>query len=442
MKRFLKGLGVFLLAIMIIAVIPVFIPEDEFTIDAEQWFDGTQDSVVMLDALNRFNAIVGFRVAANKDMILEGASLIAKINHSFALFDYQSVRDAELNKAFTMNVSTLYLEHIEAISEDPVVWLKNNPDIYISILKDNGVLLQRYRQLMRMEGHSYTLSKQENFSYTGIVDIHILNTLSIVDDFINKDSADAIARLNKSIAYSKLALKDSDTLTGKMVAVAILKNDIRTYSTLLDYHGMAGGFNVPITNLSSEERSVEKMLKSEFVYRRYAVFNDDLTIKSSVTVRLTNIAALLFKFYLKPKNIINEDVYLANKSLERSHVPFLDRDNLMYPEASTKRSLWRRYADPLSTLLVNEMAPSYDAWIDRIAHTDGLISLVNLKSEIYLKNITADKVHDYVMTVNINHNTNYNGIKIGWNTQHQELYFDLPPHISDYREYPRIKLDL
>ena len=86
MKIAVKILGVFVALFVIIAVIPAVIPDEEYSAGAGQWIKDANNPEALPNEVNRFNALVGFCVDADKDMVVEGVKLIAEVNEQCECF--------------------------------------------------------------------------------------------------------------------------------------------------------------------------------------------------------------------------------------------------------------------------------------------------------------------------------------------------------------------
>ena len=154
MKKLSKVIGIIFLLLVVIAIIPIFIPDEEYTISAKQWLDDANSPEVVPDELNRFNAVVGFYVEEGKDIVAEGAELIKEENTrleniydsggTFTKNDYWNNRPIKANSQQIKLLNDIF-------RANPTKWLSDNYIEYETLLSDNQTIINRYRQLMSIE---------------------------------------------------------------------------------------------------------------------------------------------------------------------------------------------------------------------------------------------------------------------------------------------------
>lgn len=449
MRMAFKVSSIFIALIIIITIIPAIIPDEEYTPDVEQWLKDANNPEKIPAADNRFNALVGLYVDADKDMITEGAKLVAEIN--------QQLGDPANKNSATLKLNTYWKNQplktskdlsgmtSTAFDENPAQWLASNQDKYKSLVKNNLVLLDRFRELMTMKKYSHTMKpdiRAPFVLYNNFLAIKRLHNLSIISEFTAaRNKQNAITKLKQSITFSRLMMKQSAILLDKMVATNLLKTDLLTYSSLLDQAPTEKISDFVINNLQDDERSMLNAYKGEF-----AMLSASLDIESAFALGGSSSKSGFFenfaiKYYLKPKT-------LENNSQNKIWAPLLELKNFSLATRKTmaadigeiKLSWWQIYKDPIGYILINIAAPSYSVYADRIDHTDARISLLNLKAAITSNNIPANRVENYIANSSSEMNKGYKGAKFSWNKDKQELSYDIP----DYKDerIPRIKINI
>jgi len=242
MRKIVKASGVVIALLVIVAAIPAFIPDEEYLPGVVDWLEYNHAAENVADDLNRFNAVVGFGVAENKDMIAEGARLIAEANAAIETAYKNKVTLPELDRYWDnspLTANNQLSDHVsEAFDDDPAQWILDNRDKYNELLAGNRVLLDRYGVLINMDQYSHSLKLDINapfISYGDLTAIQQLNNLSIIDEFIRSNQQEAIRRIQQSISFSRLMMVQSVLLLDKMVATRVLDNDLKAYSVLLDH---------------------------------------------------------------------------------------------------------------------------------------------------------------------------------------------------------------
>ena len=445
MKKILKALSITFFLLSIVVIIPAIIPDEEYTVGAKQWLDEANSSAEIDDDLNRYNAVVGFYAEAEKDMVVEGARLIAAAN---ALFDKNGRYDAGSPQASSywnnlpLKIDDKSSDQIYEFNQDPLVWLANNQSSYHDLMAKNQVLLGRFRKLMTMDQYSRSLKLDYSMpyiSYSGLMDIKKLNNLSIVYDFINADKKVALNRLQKSIGFSRLMMAQSVELIEKMIASKFLEDDLMTYSLLLDYPPSNEELNFVIANLNDQERTLLNAYKSEFASMSSMLVMGDFDDYKSDDSQKNIIQYFIMKSYIKPKKIENkshEDVWLYNLSKEDMALASRNQDDNL--EDKNNATWWDIYMDPLGYVLMAIAMPAHNTYIDRIDHLDATISLLNLKSDIYSKKIADVDVNQYVSGIAVNINAGYAGSEVFWDKENKELTYAVPNYTSD--DIPRLKI--
>ena len=446
MKVTVKVLGIFVALLVIIAALPAFIPDEEYSTGAEQWLNDANNPEVIPDEVNRFNALVGFNVEAEQDMVVEGAKLIAEVNAQLSgsgdksnsgqrLNDYWIRPPVDVSKNLSMDTSA-------AFAADPARWLLDNHDSYSASLNSNQVLLARFKRLMTMPQYSYTMKLHVNapsVSYGSVLAIKRLNNLSIIDDFIKDNKQNAIYRLQHNINFAKLMMEQSSLLLDKMIAAAFLKIDLLTYSSLLDQSPDDDSLKIVITNLQADEIDMLKAFKGEFAFLSTSLDIGNQFNMGDSSTEPGMLEMFMMKSYLKPKRMEN----YAYKNL---WLPFLELKNqslasrkIIVKDLGEKElTWWQIYQDPIGYVLLAIATPSYFEYIDSIDHADATITLLNLKASIYANKISSGSVANYISSKDAGMNSGYAGAKFSWHKDKRILSFDIPGYRGE--GVPRIKL--
>ncbi|MCK4704827.1 MAG: hypothetical protein KAT90_05070, partial [Gammaproteobacteria bacterium] len=396
--------------------------------------------------VNRFNALVGFYVDADKNMVVEGVKLIAEVNAQLSASAEKNTEPQKLNTYWDKQPlsasENLSRDTSVAFGVDPAQWLLAKHDIYSASVSSNQILLERFRQLITMQQYSYTMKldiKAPFISYSSFLAIKRLNNLSIIDEFINDNKQDAIYKLQQSIGFSKLMMKQSAFLLDKMIAAALLKIDLLTYSSLLDQSPDDDNLRFVMTNLQADESDMLNVFKGEFAFLSTSLDIENALNKGDSSAAPGLLEVFMMRSFLKPK-------MMENNAYKNMWLPFLElkdqslaaREAIMEGLEENKLSWWKIYLDPIGYVLFSIATPSYFGYIDSIDHADATITLLNLKASIYANKISSGGVERYITSINAVMNPGYKGAKFSWNKDKRELSFDIP----DYRDegIPRIKL--
>ena len=443
MKKILKISAVFIVLLIVVAAIPAFIPDEEYTAGVQQWLrEGSHHEELPIE-VNRFNALAGFYVEADKDMVTEGGRLIAEVNVQFS----DSVEEPYFNDYWDSpplrSGGRLSGGTSDAFKQDPAQWLLDNQDEYSKLISGNQIFLDRFRKLIAMKQYSHTMKLDINapmVSYRYFLDVKRLNNLTIIHEFMNANKQDAIDSLQQSIASSKLMLTQSVIIIDKMIAVESLKIDLLTYSSLLDLSSSDVVSTLQLTNLQGDERSMLRAVMGEFAYMSTALDIEGSKKFGANYVESGVLEDFVLKFYLKRKK-------MENYARRNIWLPFLEMSDhsLASREVSNisafnenELTWWQIYQDPISYIFSAIAVPAYDDYIARLDHVDAMITLLNLKASIYSNNVASDNVGDYVASLNAGMNAAYKDSRFSWDREKQELSFEVPDYFDE--NIPRVKL--
>lgn len=446
MKVATKVSGIFVTLLAIIVIIPTLVPDEEYSAGAEQWLNDANNPEVLPNEVNRFNALVGFNVDADKDMVVEGAKLIAEVNSQLSAFAEKNTETQKRNtywdKPPLSASENLSRDTSRAFAENPAQWLLAKHDNYSASVSSNQVLLERFRQLMTMQQYSYTMKLDINapfISYSDFLAIKRLNNLSIIDEFINNNEQDAIYKLQQSIAFSKLMMKQSALLLDKMIAAALLKIDLLTYSSLLDQSPDDDKLRFVMTNLQADESDMLNAFKGEFTFLSTSLDIENALNMGGSSAAPGMLEVFMMRSYLKPKTMENnayKNMWLP--ILELKDKSLAERKTLVKGMEDNKFSWLQIYQDPIGYVLFSIATPSYFEYMNSIDHADATITLLNLKASVYANKIPSGGVERYISSINAVMNPGYKGAKFSWNKDKRELSFDIPGYTND--GIPRIKL--
>ncbi|MCW8831603.1 MAG: hypothetical protein OQK32_08815, partial [Gammaproteobacteria bacterium] len=194
-----------------------------------------------------------------------------------------------------------------------------------------------------------------------------------------------------------------------------------------------------IANLNDNERTLLKAFKSEFASMSSMLVMQDFDDYQADYSDQNIVQYFIMKLYLKPKKIENKshrDVWLHALSME--NVTLAARSKADNIKGMDEMSWWDIYLDPLSYLLLAIATPSHHGYIDMIDHLDARISLLNLKSDIYTKNLAAEEISRYISTMAVGDNAGYAGSEFFWDRENSELTYAVPNYTSE--DIPRVKL--
>lgn len=439
MKKTVKVIGIFFLVLIVIAAIPALIPDEDYTQGAKQWLDEANTIAEVPDELNSFNALIGFNRGKDKDMVVEGAAMVAELNKRVMQYRAKGEAKPELEPRWTehdLKLTNAWSNvEYKVFEGNPVEWLASNQGFYEKDVADNRVLLDRYRKITSMKQFSNTMIPDINSpfaSFSDFISINKLNNLSIIYEYTHNKQRSAINRLRDSINFSKLMMKESSQLITKMVAVALLQTNLETYSALLDNVAFNPEHKLDIQNLDKEERAMLKVFQGEFALMSTVFYEPNMQDLGSDGVTTLLIDYVGMKLYLRPRKVEN----MAHKKI---WMPLLAQTNISLSERKKQNDTsgdfdstwWDYYLDPVGNILLMIATPAYFEYTDRVDHSDAFISLVNLKTDIYSKNIRADEIEEYISKVNAGVNPGYLNATFSWDRNTGVMTYTIPDYSDE-----------
>ena len=445
MKKIVKALGVVATLLVIVAAIPTFIPDEEYLPGVVEWLEYNHATENVADDLNRFNAVVGFGVAADKDMVAEGARLIAEANAAIEA----SYKNKDTPPGIYWNDPSLTINNqlsdqlSEAFDDDPAQWISDNRDKYNELLASHRVLLDRYGVLMNMDQYSYSLKLDINapyISYGDLMAVQQLHNLSIIDEFIRSNQQVAIRRIQQSISFSRLMMAQSVMLLDKMVATRMLENDLKTYSLLLD-HSPVDIVVLNISSLQKEEMDFLKVIRGEFSYLSTSLYPENIYGFAADVDEAILIEDYIMRYYFKRKRMENNAyLNLWRPFLELQQMSFSDRQKKELAIFNEGMSWWEIYIDPPGYFLSAVATPAFTTYIAKVDHAAAMITLLNLKVSIYARDIKADDIDNMLSLLDPEVSAGYAGAKFIWDAEAEELSYEIPGYSDE--SIPSVKLTL
>ena len=451
MKKIFKVIASLILVLLVIAAIPALIPDEEYSLGAKQWLDEANIMVEIPVAQNSFNALVGFSLGKDKDMVTEGAAMVAEFNKRLRQYRADGKAKPELDPRWLqeeLKVSKKWSAQVDNVFEDnPIEWLAKNSDSYEKHLTDNRVLLSRYKEITTMKQFSDYLIPDMNAPFaplSGLLTINKLNNLSIIHEYTHNRQENAINRLRESIHFSKLMMKGSRQLIYKMIAVALLQANLNTYSILQDSASYNAKQSLHIQNLNKKERSMRRVFQGEFALMStsfYSLDKEHLGGDPSATF-LEGVDTKLYFKHRKLENMAYKKVWMPLLSQEK--MTLAERRDHNEKIGNGDATWWDYYLDHVGNVLLNILlsivTPAYYGYIDRVDHIDAYISLLNIKDEILSKKLQANKneIEKFISSFNAGDNPGYSGARFSLVNNGSELTYVIPGYSDE--NIPSVKL--
>ncbi len=451
MKTIIKSLLIILLFGFLVILIPLFIPDEEYSDSAKKWLDDANQPIFLAPYNNRFNALIGFYAAPHNDVFKVGEQLIAKANQKIE--EHQKFDAIDLNKEDywynpTLNISNK-LAHLDfdSIEKDPVQWLIDNQVLYKELMEKNKILLKRYRQHIQIKPFNNTLTHSlfaPIFPYSGLIAIMQLNNLSIIDAYINDNEAanknNALMRLHANIDFSHLMMQQASTMIHKMVAINFLNRSLNTLSLFLDRSLLEkpAGINdikllrTMLTRLNTEQRSLLKPFKSEFALLSNSYYTEMIGSNDNSILDRTIKGILLA--YSKPHTMQNHNYkYYWLPYLDKQQQALSERDDYNDKLQTSEYSWFDLYQAP-SGYFQQEFSPDYDRYINSIDHLDSKILLLRVKADLYSQNISRENIQNHLDSLTPELNAGYSGASLKWDAKNHSLYFKIPNYERQEKE--------
>ncbi len=415
----------FAIVVIVIAIIPILIPDEDYSAGAQQWFDIANTPVAVPPRQNRFHAEVGFHASPNDNFIEQGINMVNGANE--VLRANQSEFDEAWFQPAVGASESLARIDFDAVSLDPLGWLTDNPSLLPQLVEENQVLLERYRKINAMQDYGFTLTADYRApipGYAGLSFVHRLNSLLIADSILNNNGR--LAQLRQQVEARRRALAQAAPLIEKLINVNLLRFDLRLYAALMREPGLAAGHQ-PLTGLSDEERTLQRAYIHEFVSAS-AIFDDGFENASE-----SEFERWMLSLYLKKRkfeNHVHQHTWLH--LLSQESLPLGERQH--QPRESTY-GWWDIFSDPIGYVLYEIAMPSF-AYHDRLEHLDGLITLVNTAAEVHRRNLDPTAIANFVKTIDAGTHPGYQGASLTYDAAQGLLSFAIPGFSSEVENEP------
>ena len=425
MKMIGKIVAAAVALLLVIALIPALIPDEDYSAGAREWLDIARAPTAVPSSQNRFHAQVGFLAAVDADIAHAGARLVDDANRVLA------AGGSEFDPAWQAPPltpgPTFYGIEFDKVIADPLTWLAANRPLLEQLVYENAILLERYRELAQMPDYAFTLTPDYRSpipDYASLSRIHRLNSLTIAATVV--DDADNLARLREAIDKQRFAFADAATILEKMIGVALLNFDLRLYAELLALPGVAA-LHEPFPALDAEERTLRRAYITEFASAS-SLLDGELSGETSGWFE-----ELMLGLYLKPRKLENHaHQHTWRHLLALESRPLAER---AHQQVESTYGWWERYTDPIGYVLYEISRPTY-TYHDRIEHLDGLLTLVNSAAEIHRRSLRGQAIASYVASVNAGAHPGYAGASIAYDAANNQIHIELPGYDPTASAHP------
>ncbi len=350
--KFLKATIVGFLVIFVCTILVVIVinAKDQPPSDITIQFHQSWDDKVPVDPLdNGYLYLLGFDAEKNKDPRALGDErarwLIDVINsQSEDFFSFPSAPDD-----FRRGVPLAIQELVDAcfqVSVACVDAIKSQREIVNQWSDQEKWILDRYRKLI---GHTAWLDvvvpdmRLPLPNYADVMKAQRLTYINAFSDVSNNHEGDIVALLNGDLRFWRVMLKESDTLIGKMIAVAAIKNNFMwTNHFLLELKiNDRDHLNLMVVDqpFTDEELSMKRCLIGEWLYASSYV--DSLSIFGMDSIG----GGILISLVYQEQDTLNMFAENINTVLSELDVPLVDFEDrlLKYQKKEIIGVTWSDY---------------------------------------------------------------------------------------------------
>ncbi|HEY4484749.1 MAG TPA: hypothetical protein VI702_00295, partial [Nitrospiria bacterium] len=302
------------------------------------------------------------------------------------------------------------------------------------MLADNEALLARYRSLFRYEGlvEEIPLTLETPLLDGGPVrKAQALLLTQAALDWCEGRHERALELLRDDLRLWRGALISTRTLFGKLSSLGSIRSDLALILMMFQDQEPPNVLIREMRNLlmplSEAEKDMSNPIRGEFQERvNKAERRNDFLGSPKISNR--PIPSYIRKpaswAFFKPNATVNRLYGLYNKWLQATQIEpasFRIGSEIM-DEYVIFREGWRFFYNPLGKLHVAITVPIYTSFIEHMHDTDALMRLVRLQTEIRLRGITPETMHEFLKSVDPRLFDPYTGKPMRWNTKSGELY--------------------
>lgn len=328
-------------------------------------------------------------------------------------------------------------------------YLKQDTRKQAAILKEYRFLTDRFRAIRQSKNYVEVWPPYPYYSiprYANLINAAKLEHIQAISEIAKGNTKAGIAHLTENAQFSRRFLANSDTLISHMVALAMVKGDMRILSELLAKYPELANYRKQLAQIvapiSTQEYSLNRTFQSErsFILPR---LHEDLrdihtTLKNNRDQEDSNtlsefggfVADKVTSLGLLRNATINLAYDLWELNLKLSSTEANDLDKALANAELQKEQLlgwgfagFLYFRNPAGKILQLIAEPAYNDYIFKHHDTDGYVRLVALQLKLMADKVPASRIPQALDASVPEYRDPYTLLPMQWDAEHAELRF-------------------
>ena len=238
---------------------------------------------------------------------------------------------------------------------------------------------------------------------------------------------DALADVERDIAFQRVMLGGARTLIGKMIVAANYTRDLAFVADLLqtttaDLKPFAPRLTEMLKPIAPAALSMDAALESEFGFVKQGYRNP---IAAGFGIDGSPLETIAMRLFYKPHATINTfyGYHMQTVEVLRKPPAVLVRAGEKFNPAFEEWKFWDLIDNPMGKLMLRTGMPSYVLYALRLHDLDALNRLVGMGAEIIAADVGAEGVADFVAKSAARFYDPYTGKPMAWDAGTNQLSF-------------------
>lgn len=386
---------------------------------------------------NLFYALMGFSESPNRDAHRVGRGMVESFNRQLAergAEDYDQVlRESEAIDLVRYRELEQLLEEDKGLDE----LTPEDTALITAVFDANRDVLAAYRDLRRYDRIQNPLTPHMIAPLPQYLSLMRLNKLILEQakvDFLAGDTDAALDALRGEIAFTRLLLRDSETLIGIMVSLATARRCYEVYSEMLDDESFVRSdllLGDELKNLERDEWGLGEAMRWEFKAAAAIMREVDEMGLALAGEDEPPMQELWFDLIWKENDALNM-MYPWYEAMARDfELPFHEYAELDLRERQLEPGWCEAITNPVAAILMQIAVPAFERYYFRMFVLDGEIRLVRLEQEIRSKGLAPDAIPAFLEQVGDDLKNPYTLEPMVWNAKKRTLSFARVPGDDD-----------
>jgi hypothetical protein len=321
--------------------------------------------------------------------------------------------------------------------------LKNRNQL-MQLLAKNAILLKRYELMQKLgefEEHPIPAPAAMLPAYGPLVKASNMITTQAEFEIADGKLDEGIHRLQKNDRFLRLLLQKSSTLISRMIAVAMMRQQVRTVSDLVEMYPQLAkqygeSLSALVRPLTTDEQAFSSVFSNEARFLSFFQYLnvDDIAPADADLVELPRIFTYrINRFFFNRNATLNlmgesrlELIKAANQKASRYdelRQQIADKEEVLiqHPNLPYVHYLY----NPLGKILftVGSTSDIYFSYLERSADLDGYLRLAGLQIDIRRKNLQESEIETYIASAPEPFRSPYDGKPMTWDAKAKQLQF-------------------